>query len=410
MTIELETIDEDAQAVNRLPTVLVFCSHEPLSPSDTAFLKAQLARCGVLPNQAFDLAARCVFQRTFRWPRNVAWTDYPIVDGPFYKPQCDFALQRLPLSWLPDESARVGWTRNTGQTITNDWQLFSGMVAEARWAIVIGRDRILDASDCLDRCGSRAEMIGFDAWGGIEFDNMLEVADHDQAEEHLSARWQWSWTVNARALFPHVLRASFDTAGVPMPIRLANGWGPVFSSVAAIETMFALVAKGPGMDVGTWPFPGSNEISHGPGFLEHISGVPGIETDADGKVVHVWRGTGAREPRIEVAGTRNDRRVRATINLVNELRRDRMVEVDTGGELRLSVAGRCFLELLHPAFNDPDVPLRWRSNLEDRIDPVHGEAVDRWLKHAFRKLKVRINRMPKDGSTSPILSARNGVP
>lgn len=74
-----------------------------------------------------------------------------------------------------------------------------------------------------------------------------------------------------------------------------------------------------------------------------------------------------------------------------------MLMANDGDHLKLSDTGHAFLDSLHKACEDVDMPVRWANR---DLTEADGEAMDAWIARTFRKMKTRVNLLDTEGNAA----------
>ena len=401
-----------------------------LTPDDRAVLDAALGERGLAPVLASPgvtfghLAAR-------RLPRDVAWTQYPLVGGPFWRAgslHSQFVMNH-PEGERFGPAGRGSAAAHAADLVRQAPALvIMGDVGDAAMldlhrllgVVPGGRDMPVYAWDRRGPGGANGPLRLRDCAPDLE-----AAAARDRARLALD-RFLWSYEANFLALGAKALQACGVDADMP-----DRRWMAAMSHPWAVQILFALRRADEGRWEGRplaprghyrdWEGGGPRQLAemrsaYFPGMVlvprRHEPAVGG-EVDNGDEAVQAeamalcWPGSG-RWPVLE--GGHDAWRDRPAfedacsalfgMGLVRLPPRD----VARTAPAVLTEKGRAFLELLHPDMEDPDMMLRWRRGEDGLPTQDLIPAMDRWVNDAFRKLKRRLSlatAAPEPGGPRP---------
>lgn len=234
------------------------------------------------------------------------------------------------------------------------------------------------AAAAAEFAGAAPEMRAYESWDSADQIPADRADPAEAARDHLMReRFAWIWRVNAKPLLERLAAGLY-----PDRIKADGVVNLLSASAWPMLMLFALSARGAAGDAAG-------------------RGLPGLLPDGTFR----WEGTGAHPPLEALDGRTQEWARSLERNLARAGLAERAEDAVPGaargawdpfaaepeGILRLTETGSRLAASLPKAFDDPDLPLRWRNA---GCGPGVFAARDKWLRSAMRKLKAASGAMP----------------
>lgn len=285
--------------------------------------------------------------RRFHYPRGLAWSAYPFVGAPQYKP-LDLMDKAFPPSIWPSGATPMGTIEDLHEVFREVDQVVLALDPDASSELMLEHivHGLVDLG--LSReCMQRLILRDFtDAAMAADIDSMSRYSPNAPLlhQARIRKHFDYGFDVNSLAIFGKAMRLAGTNDDTPM-------------SKFMLQLLYAIRSQ-----------PGST----------------------DGELVSLmsgWKGTGRYDvPSLNLFGSPVSRG-QIILNLVAS----GLVRSD-GRKNALSDAGERFLEILHPDSEDPDLPFRLQE--WQMLPPTEArERIDTYLRTFFGKTKRRLDAM-----------------
>lgn len=351
--------------------------------------------------------------RSFRWPRNVPWHEFPVVDGPFFR-SIDYSSQICSI-FASDPEQAIAFGHLSSERTLAVLPTVEILIVQAETDIekrfpVSRHDSSLDrfrraaclyeTSKCLERPAAKKLEYrkGELSWRDAHADFQEAFAYNERLRPW--QRFLWSYHVNFRPIFGASIIAIAKTYTLEIvpgqdlpeiqyePI-LERQWAAL-SNPWALQILFAMRrADAQGAPAfTTW------DVDIGNGWRRR-------KWMGSGKYPPIWENY--PEPDMDPQSFDRTAHLRTSSPGASELASGfvnaffSLQEIDFIDETwmpsdnRVTEKGYAFLEMVPSQFDDPDLMLRWNGDDGLPLD-AHIPAMDRWLHTAFRAAKVRANQ------------------
>ncbi|MCZ7862435.1 hypothetical protein O9X98_13760 [Agrobacterium salinitolerans] len=296
---------------------------------------------------------------SFRFPRNIGYSDCPTISEPTYAAIGERSLYRN--EWVDPHGPRVGfgWNKLVGQSVVfiPSEDIDGAVTLKTADRILMcfedsgtSQHGALKVYEWLRDIGTTATVEWFHivgTWHKHLADTLANPIDLGDVEKRartseIKRFFDYNYLVNRNM----VLRRTFDHVGIPTDARLPSKFG----------------------------IP----------FLYWLSDLPnGTCKDIDTRMRN-WRGTGRYgADSVKIDGLRHGLGTEASrLPIVQDLQRGTLVEVHRSQVARITDAGRRFLDALHPDCRDLDLPYRireWQSQDIEVAKPKIAKYLNTWF-------------------------------
>ena len=323
-----------------------------------------------------------------RFPKNIPWTDFPVIGGPYYG--CNLISFN---SWL-SYGNRAGDCEIPFQILLEGVNGRPGLrcilLREIPW---MAPHMLMHEVHCLREAGMPELPVMF-----MNEEMEIRTVHPDEIRDaalrcRAGARFSWCWQVNAEALLPALITEAYRTRRPPKNSDAngtsGSGWektgtNAIAHNPLALQVLYHVAEINP------------KPLSYDKRTCRFIGGYPGILEGAGtvrvsgGNAALAWPGS---EKLTEGA---TSVLVKSLESACSALERAGMLLPDENRKARLAHPGAALLKLLPRGCRDPGMPVRWLTS--EGMNGADGDvpAMDRWLMSAMRRIKRAASDLRKE--------------